>query len=164
MRTLLPSSVRQSALKIVPVVAVVLSFAASTLAGPKKIVKVSATGQIVSSEFCPYPQLCQEVHVTGTATALGRVSGVLSEVVDVETGRYTGSGVFTMADGSTITTEFVGQVTPPDQDGRSFFMERHQFVDGSGQYENASGDLELSGSGDATGALVVSGTGTLIRG
>lgn len=155
--------VRISVLKIVVSSAVVLSFATGAVAGPQKAVRIDATGQIVSREFCSATELCQDVQVTGTATHLGRVAGVLSERVDLTTGHYTGTGVFTMSDGSTITTAFAGDVTPPDEHGSVFFAESHQMVDGTGQYEGASGDLDLAGTGDAAGALVVAGTGTLIK-
>jgi hypothetical protein len=102
------------------------------------------------------------VPVTGIATVLGRVRGELSELVD-STGHYTGTGVFTMADGSTISTEFERQVIP-NQDGTASFAETHTIVDGTGQYENSPGDLELTGTADATGHLNVVGTGTFIKG
>jgi len=163
MRTLLPSSVRQSALTIILFSAVVL-LAASALAGPQKTVRVSASGQIVVSEPCldPPAGLCQDVQVSGIATGLGRVRGELSERVD-PFGHYTGTGVFTTADGSTISTEFEGQVMP-NQDGTASFTETHTIVDGTGQYENSSGELILTGTGDALGHLDVSGTGTFIKG
>jgi hypothetical protein len=164
MRTLLPSSVRHSALKIVPAVAVVLSFTATVLAGPQKTVRVSASGQIFPSGPClPPTDVCQDVQVTGIATVLGRVSGELSEQVNLSTGAYAGTGVFTTADGSTITTAFEGQVIPYP-DGTASFRERHRIVDGTGQYENASGDLDLTGTADALGHVDVVGTGRLIRG
>jgi len=150
--------------KVVLSSAFVLLMAAGALAGPEKAVTVLATGQIVSSELCSTTEVCQEVHVTGTATVLGHVSGVLFERVNFLTGEYSGTGVFTVPNGSTISTEFSGQLTPPDQDGRSFFMERHGILEGSGKYENAAGVLNLTGSGDTTGALVVEGTGTFIKG
>jgi hypothetical protein len=164
MRTLVPSSVRGSGWKIVLSSAFVLLFAAGALAGPQKTVRVTASGQIVSSEPClgPPAGLCQDVQVTGIATVLGRVSGELSELVD-STGHYTGTGVFTTADGSTISTEFEGQVFP-NQDGTASFRETHTIVDGTGQYENSSGELILTGTGDALGHLDVSGTGTFIKG
>ncbi len=163
MRTLLPSSVRQSSLTIILFSAVVL-LAATALAGPQKTVRVSASGQIVSSGPCPdsLTELCQDVQVTGIATVLGRVTGVLSERVD-PFGHYTGTGVFTTAGGSTISTDFEGQVIP-GQNGTASFMETHTIVDGTGQYENSSGDLELTGTGDATGHLDVVGTGTFTKG
>lgn len=163
MRTVLPSSVRQSALTIILFSAVVL-LAGSALAGPQKTVRVSASGQIFPGARCADSpdELCQDVQVTGIATVLGRVRGELSERVDL-TGHYTGTGVFTTADGSTISTEFEGQVIP-NQDGTASFMETHTVVDGTGQYENSSGDLRLTGTADDTGHLDVVGTGTFIKG
>jgi len=162
MRTLLQSCVRHSALTIILSSAFVL-LAASALAGPQKAVRVSASGQIVLSGPCPdTAELCQDVQVTGIATVLGRVGGVLSERVDA-TGHYIGTGVFTTADGSTITTEFEGQVIP-HQNGTASFMETHHIVDGTGQYENASGELDLTGTADTTGHVGVVGRGTFIKG
>jgi hypothetical protein len=163
MRTLLEPSIRSYVLKILASAGAVLLLSGDALAGPEKIVRVSASGQIVSSRPCPdTPELCQDVQVAGIATVLGRVTGVLSEQVDA-TGHYTGIGVFTTADGSTITTEFDGQVIP-HQDGTASFMETHTIVDGTGQYENASGDLDLTGTADAAGHLDVVGTGRFIKG
>lgn len=164
MRTLRALTVRRSVLRIVVSSAVILSLATGAVAGPQKVVKVDATGQIVFRQFCSLSELCQNVQVTGTASHLGRFTGVLSERVDLATGKYAGTGVFTMANGSTITTEFAGDVAPPDQNGDVFFAESHQMVDGTGQYENASGDLDLSGTADAEGKLSIVGVGTLNKG
>jgi hypothetical protein len=167
MRTRLVSSVRNPILKFVLSSAFVLSFATGLVAGPEKTVRVSATGQIFPPGLCADPDLsgdlCQDVQVTGIATVLGRVSGELSEHVNPSTGEYAGTGVFTTADGSTITTEFEGQVIffP---NGTASFSEIHTIVDGTGQYENSSGTLNLTGTGDAFGHLDVSGTGTFIKG
>ena len=166
MRTRLVSSVRNPILKFVLSSAFVLSFATGLLAGPEKTVRVSATGQISPSD-CPGPdvpgELCQTVQVTGIATVLGRVSGELSERVNFSSLTYTGTGVFTTADGSTITTEFCGSLFPA-ADGTVSFTETHTIVDGTGQYENSSGELILTGTGDVFGHLDVSGTGTFIKG
>jgi hypothetical protein len=163
MRTLLEPSIRSFVLKILASVGAVLLLSGDALAGPQKTVKVTASGQIVSRAPCPdTAELCQDVQVTGIATVLGRVTGVLSDRVD-PFGHYTGTGVFTTADGSTITTEFEGQVIP-NQDGTASFMETHTIVDGTGQYENASGELDLTGTADAFGHLDVQGTGTFIKG
>jgi len=163
MRTRLVSSVRNPILKFVLSSAFVLSFATGLLAGPEKTVRVSATGQIFPNDSCSLPELCQDVQVTGIATVLGRVSGELSERVDLRFGTYTGTGVFTTADGSTISTEFEGQVIFGENETASF-TEIHTIVDGTGQYENSSGELTLTGTGDALGHLDVSGTGTFIKG
>src|SRR5260221_7491804 len=77
----------------------VLLFAASALAGTPKLVKAQASGQIVSRVLCGATEVCQEVHVTGTATVLGRFTGVLTEGVDITDGTDAGAGVFTMSHG-----------------------------------------------------------------
>ena len=165
MRTLVPSSVRGSGLKIVLSSAFVLLFTAGALAGPEKAVRVSATGQIVSSDA---------LLLTARRTVSGRAGdrdchGTWSRqrravgARGFNFGHYTGTGVFTTADGSTISTEFEGQVIP-NQDGTASFTETHTIVDGTGQYENSSGELILTGTGDALGHLDVSGTGTFTKG
>jgi hypothetical protein len=162
MNKLLSPSVRGRILRIIASSGFVLVFAASALAGPAKLVKAHASGKIVSQVFCG-AEVCQETHVTGTATVLGSFTGVLRERVDITNGMYAGTGVLTMPDGSTITTEFSGQVWPPDQDARSFFAESHQIVDGTGKYATASGDLDLSGTADAEFNVQIVGVGTLTR-
>ena len=163
MRTRLVSSVRNPTLKFALSSAFVLVFATGLLAGPEKKVRVSASGQIVSRGPCAdLGALCQDVQVTGIATVLGRVTGELTERVDA-LGHYTGTGVFTTSDGSTITAEFEGQVIP-NPDGTASFMERHVIVDGTGQYENASGVLDLTGTADDALHLDVVGTGTFTKG
>jgi hypothetical protein len=152
---------------VVPKIAVssafVLVFAAVAAADPQKSIRVNATGQILHQTFPTPGQLCQDVEVTGVATVIGRVSGALTECVDLNNGSYAGIGVFTTPDGSTISTEFSGQLIP-NPNGTTSFFETHRIVDGTGQYENASGGLDLTGTGDATGHLDVVGTGTLIKG
>ena len=43
-------------------------------------------------------------------------------------------------------------------------METHRIVDGTGQYENSRGELDLTGTADTAGHLDVVGTGTFIKG
>jgi hypothetical protein len=161
MRQFLTRSVGNRLFKIAVSLGFVLSFATSALAGPPKVITVYARGNIVSQAFCSATEVCQEAEVAGTATVLGRITGVLSERVDITNGTYTGTGVFTMSDHSTITTEYTGEVTPPDRDGRVFFVESHHVVSGTGQYANASGDLDVVGTGDVAGRIQIVGLGTL---
>jgi hypothetical protein len=105
MYKLLAPSVRGRLLKIMASSGFVLLCAAGALAGPSKVVKAYASGEIVSQTPCSATEVCQETQVAGTATVLGRFAGVLSERVDITNGSYAGTGVFTMSDGSTITTE-----------------------------------------------------------
>jgi hypothetical protein len=163
MNKLQSPSVRGHILRFIASSGFVLLSAASALAETPKVVKAQASGQIVSQVFCGATEVCQEDHVTGTATVLGRFTGVLKEVVDLTNGTYAGTGVFTMSDGSTITTEFSGQVTPPDQDGRAMFAESHRIVDGTGKYAAASGNLDVVGSSDAELNIQIVGVGTLTR-
>jgi hypothetical protein len=163
MRTLFAASVRSRLLKMVPSTGFVLLFAAGALAGPVKIITARASGQIVSQIPCSPTEVCQETQVAGTATVLGYFVGVLSERVDITNGTYAGTGLFSMPDGSTISTEYTGQVTPPDQDGRASFVESHQVVDGTGKYANASGNLDVVGTADAALRIQIVGVGTLSK-
>lgn len=163
MAKLFTPSVPGRLLAIIASSGLVLLFAARAQAAPPKLVKAYASGQIISQVFCSATEVCQETHVSGSATVLGRFTGVLTERVDITNGTYAGTGVFSMSDGSTITTEFSGQVMPPDRDGRSFFFESHEIVDGTGQYANASGDLEVVGRSDVALNLQLVGVGILRR-
>jgi hypothetical protein len=68
-----------------------------------------------------------------------------------------------MADGSTITTDYTGQLAPPDANGVTLFFESHHAVDGTGKYANASGTLDVTGTADAALRMEIVGVGTLIR-
>jgi hypothetical protein len=138
-----------------------VSFAHQAQADQAKPVKAIATGQITSQAFCSLTEVCQETVVSGIATQLGQFSGYLSERVDITTGTYTGTAVFTTVNGDTISTEFEGQVTPPDGSGRVFFAEHHVVVAGTGRFANATGELNVTGTADAAGKIGIVGVGTL---
>lgn len=163
MRHFLPVSVWHHVPKLVMPLGFVLLFSSHAVAGPAKSINAYATGAITAQEFCSETEVCQEAHVTGTATRLGRFVGVLLERVDITNGTYTGTGVFTTSDGSTIRTEYTGEVTPPASDGRVFFVESHHFTGGTGQWANASGDLQVYGTADGAGQVQIVGTGTLSK-
>ena len=164
MRPSVPTPVRNRFVKIAAsTICAVLLLASSALAGPAKAVEAYASGAIVSQQFCSATEVCQQANVSGTATVLGRFVGTLSERVDVTNGTYTGSAVFTTSDGSTISTEYTGQVTPPNQQGRVFFFENHEVVSGSGKYANASGNLDVIGTADVAGRIQIVGAGTLSK-
>jgi len=135
------------------------AFTVPAFAQTEKVVEAAARGQIVSREMCSATELCQETELTGVATHIGRLTGLLSERVDLMTGRYSGTAVFTTPDQSTIATEYTGNVTPPDQTGRVFFFERHDVVGGTGRFAGLDGTLDVTGTGDAVGAFEIVGVG-----
>jgi hypothetical protein len=161
MYKLLTPFVRSRLLKIVVSSGAVLLLATDALAAPRRLVTASASGQIVSRALCSASEVCQETHVAGTATVLGDFVAVLSDVINITDGTYTGTGLITTSDGSTITTEYTGQATPPDQNGRVWFFESQHVVSGTGQYANASGELEVVGTADAAGHVRIVGVGWL---
>jgi hypothetical protein len=138
-----------------------LAFTVPAFAQTEKVVEAAARGQIVSQNLCSATEVCQETQLTGVATHIGRISGLLSERVDLTTGTYSGTAVFTTPDQSTIATEYTGNVTPPDQTGRVFFFEQHDVVGGTGRFAGADGTLDVAGTGDAAGAFQIVGVGTL---
>jgi hypothetical protein len=160
MRTLLEPSVRSRVLKIVASTGVVLLFTGRALAGPVKIVEARATGQVGPPTPCSTTEFCQVTQVSGTASVLGHFDGVLSDRVNFETGAFTGTGVFTMPDGSTITTTYFGQLGAP-VNGVSPFIEFHTVIDGTGKYDGASGDITVTGTVDGAGHIEIVGVGTL---
>ena len=129
-------------------------------AGTSKLVVARASGVIVSAGFCSETEICQEATVSGFATPLGPLTGVLHERVDITTGRYTGTAAFT-TNGGTIATTYTGLVSAPDQSGAVTFVERHQIVGGTGRYSHASGNLNVVGTATGDGALNILAFGTL---
>jgi hypothetical protein len=121
-----------------------------------------ASGQIVSQEPCG-PELthvCQTVLIAGHATKLGAFTAVVFEDVDLATGTYTGTAVFTLKKG-TVTTEYVGVVSPPDAEGNVVFTENHDIVGGTGSFEGATGKLFTLGTASATGEISIIAAGVL---
>jgi hypothetical protein len=149
-------------LRIVMVFIGAVSFSHQAQADQAKL-KAYATGNITSQVFCSATEVCQEAIVSGFATLLGQFTGHLFERVDITTRTYTGTGVFTTANGDTISTEYDGQVTPPDENGRVFFFEDHVVVGGTGRFATATGELNVTGTADATGQIIVVVMGTLER-
>src|SRR5262245_13635264 len=131
-----------------------------------KPVVAHATGSITSQSFCIPGKpnvVCQVSNVSGVATRLGALTGVLNEFVDNNTGGYSWTAVFTMANGDTISTQFLGQVFPPNPDGSSFFTEEHIIVSGTGKYSNTIGDLHVDGTVAGDLSLVIDGHGSINR-
>ena len=162
MRTRLEPSVRSRVLKIVASAGAVLLCASVALAGPVKIIEASASGQVFSRAQCSLTQFCQETHAAGTSTVIGRFDAVLLDVVNFDDGTFTGTGVFTTPDGSTIRTEYTGVVGPPDN-GVSSFIEVHNVVAGTGKYEHAIGEITVTGTMDAALRIEIVATGTLSK-
>ena len=132
-------------------------------AGTAKPVIATARGQIVAQTFCSPTEVCQTTIVQGQATQLGSFVGVLNERVDVTNGTYTGTATFTTTLGDSISTEYTGNVTPPDPQGRVVFTEHHQVVSGTGRFVNAEGFLDVLGTANATGQILIVGVGSLSR-
>jgi hypothetical protein len=140
-----------------------LALSSSAAAGPSKIVRGEASGNITSQEFCSATELCQESTVAGQATQIGQFVGNLSERVDLLTGTYTGTGLFTTSTGDTLSTESKGNVTPPSPGGRVFFAEDHEIVGGTGRFAAATGEIHVVGTADADGNVRVWIVGSLSK-
>jgi len=162
MRTTLEPSVKSCIVRTVASAGAVLLCASVALAGPVKIIDVSASGQVFSRTSCA-PTICQETHASGTSTVIGRFDAVLLDVVNFYDGTFTGTGVFTTPEGSTITTEYTGLVGPADPNGVSSFIAFHDVVAGTGKYEHASGGIRVTGTVDAALRIEIVGTGTLSK-
>ena len=145
------------------VAACMLPLAATVQADTFQSFKLSATGQVVSDVPCSPTHLCQEAIVSGRATRFGAFTGYLSETIDITNGTYSGTGTFTTTAGDTLSTTYVGRVSPPDSSGGVTFTEIHRIVGGSGQFAGATGQLLIVGSADVAGRLSIAGLGVLIR-
>jgi hypothetical protein len=135
-------------------------------ADPKSVV-IHATGSITFRSPCPTNPalLCQGSIVSGIATRLGPLTGVLNESVDLTNfpnGTYVGTGVFTMANGDTFSTMSTGQVTL-NPDGAAVFSELHQISSGTGKYSGTTGTFQVAGTAAADGSVVVDGGGSISR-
>jgi hypothetical protein len=166
MRTLFESSTRSCVMKIVASVGAVLLCASVALAGPVRSIVARASGQVVVfPAVCSDTEFCQEVHASGTSTVLGRFDGVLLDRLNFSdgtfTGTFTGTGVFTTADGSMIRTAYTGLVTPPDPNGVSSFIEFHTVTEGTGRFDGSSGAMTVTGTVDIAGHVEIVGVGTL---
>jgi hypothetical protein len=98
---------------------------------------------------------CQTSRVSGEATQIGSFVGNLSERVDLTTGTYTGTGLFTTPTGDTFSTESAGNVTPPAPDGSVLFIETHQIVGGTGAFAATTGQIHVVGTADGVGNVHV---------
>jgi hypothetical protein len=161
---MIPSaSLRRSLLGLLFIVAFPTAFGGNAQAQDFQPFRLSATGQIVSETLCSPTQLCQSAVVSGKATPFGAFTGQLSEVIDLTTGRYTGTGIFATTAGDTLNTTYVGRVSQPDSSGRVTFTETHQITGGTGRFAGATGQLLIVGRADAAGRLTIDGLGVLVR-
>jgi hypothetical protein len=121
-----------------------------------------ASGQIVSQAPCGPggTHLCHTILLAGHATTLGSFTAVAFEEVDLATGFYTGNAVFTLKKG-TVTSEYVGFVTPPNANGTVVTVENHDIVGGTGAFDGASGKLFTFATVSATGKVALVAAGVL---
>jgi hypothetical protein len=133
-------------------------------AADTKSVVAHLTGSITSQSWCPTdPTLfCQVSTVSGVATRLGPLTGVLNERVNIMTGAYTGTGIFTTSNGDIISTISVGQVVL-NPDGSALFVEDHVISGGTGKFSGTTGNLHVVGTAAADGSVVVDGVGSISR-
>jgi hypothetical protein len=163
MESCMKVSIRKALLIILTVVGILNVSGQVQAIGSSQAIIAYATGTIVSENLCSPFELCQQAVVSGSATHLGAITGVLNERIDLTTGTYTGEAVFTTSNGHTIKTDYVGQVSAPDASGGVTFVEQHQIVGGTGRYGTATGELGVVGTASATGALRIVARGTLYR-
>jgi hypothetical protein len=136
--------------------------AGQAAAAQSKLIVARATGVIIAQDPCGPTLVCQTTVISGQATQLGPLTGILHEQIDTSTGNYTGTAVFTTANGD-ISTAYTGLVTPPDASGNVVFFENHVIVGGTGRYKGATGRLGVVGTATAAGELSIQGVGILNR-
>jgi hypothetical protein len=129
-----------------------------------KAITARAAGYITYRAPCASdPRLiCQHAFISGQATHIGRLTGVLSEQINFRTGTYTGTAVFTTPNGDTIDTSYTGVVWPIGS-GAVAFNEWHTVTAGTGRFDDATGDLFVTGGADAAGRISIDGVGSLNR-
>jgi len=157
----IPSTIRKSLLALTTTL-LVIGLSSQARAASAELVIARATGQVVSQAPCGPTEICQTTLVSGRATVLGKLTGVLDETIDIATGHYTGTATFDGQSGSVFTT-YVGFVTPPDASGSVAFIENHTVVGGTGSFAGIAGRLAVTGTANALGQISIVGIGYVVR-
>jgi len=85
---------------------------------------------------------------TGQATHLGRFTRTETIVVNLANGTFTGTLVFTAANGDRLSADIAGSFTSPAGDSAAG---TYMFTGGTGRFQNASGRAEFEVTADGTG-------------
>ena len=89
---------------------------------------------------------------TGQATHLGRYNRTETVVVNLANGTFTGSLVFTAANGDRLSANITGNFTSPTGDAA---VGTYVFTGGSGRFQNATGQAAFEATADGMGFKVV---------
>ena len=120
----------------------------------------TASGSIVSQEFCSPTEVCQVALISGRATQFGAFAGVLSERVDLQTGTCTGTGKFHVQRREHDQHRVPGPGGLDAVRGGSLFRTAPDRRRDRPVWE-ATGQLAVAGLADATGKVSVIGVGRL---
>jgi hypothetical protein len=85
---------------------------------------------------------------TGRATHLGRFTRTETIVVNLTNGTFTGTLVFTAANGDRLTADLAGQFTSPNLDAAEG---TYMFTGKTGRFQNASGRATFEAKADGAG-------------
>ena len=113
---------------------------------------------VTGQEFLPPASLRLTGSATGQATHLGRFTRTETIVVDLTNGTFTGTLVFTAANGDRLTADVAGHFTSPHLDAAEG---TYVFTGGTGRFHNASGQAAFEAKAVGPGAFDVKFNGTI---
>ena len=89
------------------------------------------------------PSLLVTGTATGTATQLGRFENTFTAIVDLATGKATGTITFTAANGDRLDATLVGQGTPTSEPNVASIVEVVTITGGTGRFADATGTFTI---------------------
>ncbi len=118
-----------------------LAAPAAATPGPDQQLPFKGTLQVLADFDVQFPTLFVDATGSGTATHLGRFTATFQEEANLVTGQGIGSGHFIAANGDSVFTEFIGQVSPTEDPDVALVVSTHTITGGTGRFEGASGSF-----------------------
>jgi hypothetical protein len=125
----------------IPLTAVLLTAALAGPAAAAKGVPFHGTIQGIEIADVQFPKLFVDGSGSGKATHLGRFTMTYELEVDLLTHQTFGSGVFTAANGDSLTTDITGLGTPTENPDVASVVEVHSITGGTGRFAGATGSF-----------------------
>jgi hypothetical protein len=126
----------------------VLGIGLPALAAPPVPFKGRADLVVTGQEFLPPASVRLTGSATGQATHLGRFTRTETIVVNLANGTFTGTLLFTAANGDQLKADVAGHFT--SLNGESA-VGTYVFTGGSGRFQNAAGQAAFEATADGMG-------------
>jgi hypothetical protein len=118
-----------------------LLLTAALAAAAEKELPFHGTIQGIEISDVQLPKLFVDGSASGTATHLGHFTVAYDVVVDFPTHTTFGSGIFTAANGDTVSTDIMGSGTPTENPDVHTVVEVHTITGGTGRFAGATGSF-----------------------